>query len=205
MASDNSSQELEGALIEGEQDAAALALEVKALRALLEQLQADLGPAVQSSLRERSTELQRAGADIAERQDRIERLQADLAAAETRAAGLEDEAARWRDAARRGLDEISERARQAQATYELQTAELGQALTAAKARLEVVRGETERSQRQVRSLRAKVVRRERRHMQMTRSLSWRITAPLRWMTRPLGRLLLAGARLRRRLMKRPGR
>ena len=62
MASDNSSQ----TLTEGDQDAAALALEVKALRALLEELQAELRPAVQSSLRERSSELQRAGADLAE-------------------------------------------------------------------------------------------------------------------------------------------
>ena len=51
MASDNSA--------EGDKDAAALAGEVKALRGLLETLQSQLNPAVQSSLRERSDELQR--------------------------------------------------------------------------------------------------------------------------------------------------
>lgn len=211
MASDNSAQTLAN-----EEDAAALALEVKALRALLEELQAELRPAVQSSLRERSSELQRAGADLAERQAEIERLQAALAAAETRAAALEDEAARWREAARRGLDEIAERALKAQARYELEAGELNQALTAAKAQLEAARAEAraiaqardeareeaERRQRRIRSLKAKVVRREQRRMQMTRSLSWRITAPLRWIPAALGRLLLGGARLRRRMLKR---
>jgi chromosome segregation ATPase len=211
MASDNSAQTLAN-----EEDAAALALEVKALRALLEELQAELRPAVQSSLRERSSELQRAGADLAERQAEIERLQAALAAAETRAAALEDEAARWREAARRGLDEIAERALKAQARFELETGELNQALTAAKAQLEAARAEArtiaqardeareeaERRQRRIRSLKAKVVRREQRRMQMTRSLSWRITAPLRWIPAALGRLLLGGARLRRRMLKR---
>jgi chromosome segregation ATPase len=201
MASDNSSVQL----AHGEEDAAALALEVKALRALLEELQADLSPAVQSSLRERSTELQRAGADLAERQETIERLQADLADAEARAAAFQEEADRWREAARRGLDEIGERARQAQARFDLQTAELNQALTAAKVRLEAAREEAERRQRRARSLKARVVSREKRRMQMTRSLSWRITAPLRWAIAATERRLLAGARLRRRLFKRPAR
>ena len=212
MASDNSSQ----TLTEGDQDAAALALEVKALRALLEELQAELRPAVQSSLRERSSELQRAGADLAERQAEIDRLQSALAAAEARAVEFEEECGRWREAARRGLDEIAERALKARALYEQQTGELNQALTTAKVQLEAARAEAraiarardearedaERRQRRVRALKAKVVRREQRRMQMTRSLSWRITAPLRWVPAAIARFLLGGARLRRRMLKR---
>ncbi|HEY5412112.1 MAG TPA: hypothetical protein VIJ94_15425, partial [Caulobacteraceae bacterium] len=60
----------------------------------------------------------------------------------------------------------------------------------------------ERRQRRVRALRAKVLGRERRRMQMTRSLSWRITAPLRWLPAALHRLMRRAARLRRKLFKR---
>jgi chromosome segregation ATPase len=201
---------------EGEEEAAALAGEVKALRGLLEDLQAELRPAVQSSLRERSTELQRLGGELAERQAEALRLRQALDAAEARSAGLERDVDRWRDAARRGLDEIAERARAAAARFEAETATLNQALTAAKAELKASRAEAtaaaealhsasalaERRQRRVRALRAKVLGRERRRMQMTRSLSWRITAPLRWLPAALHRLMRRGARLRRKLFRR---
>ena len=199
-----------------EQDAAALAQEVKALRALIEDLQGGLGPGVQSSLRERSSELQRLGGELDERRAEAERLQAELDAAEARAADQEREAGRWRDAARRGLDEIAERARAAAARFEAETQELNRALTAIRAELATSQAEAsaailardassalaERRQRRVRSLRAKVLERERRRMRITRSLSWKITAPLRWIPRALQRLLKRGARLRRRMLGR---
>ncbi|HEX4097875.1 MAG TPA: hypothetical protein VHX64_14200, partial [Caulobacteraceae bacterium] len=128
MASEKSEQS-------ADQDPAALALEVKALRALIEELQAGLGPSVQSSLRERSMELQRLGGELDERRARAERLQQALDAAEAKAAELEREAGRWRDAARRGLDEIAERARAAAARFEAETAELDRALNAIRAEL----------------------------------------------------------------------
>ena len=209
MASENSEQGEEN-------DAAALAGEVKALRALLEELQAELRPAVQSSLRERSSELQRQGAELDERRGEAERLGQALEAAEARAAELEREAARWREAARRGLDEIADRARAAAGRFEHQTAELNRALDAIRSELAASRTEAaaaavardaacalaERRQRRVRALRAKVLERERRRMRMTRSLSWRITWPLRWIPDALQRLLKGGARLRRRMLKR---
>lgn len=216
MASDNSSE----TPAEGDGDAATLALEVKALRALLEELQVELKPAVQSSLRERSSELQRAGADLAEQQAAIDRLTAALAAAEARSARLEEEAARWREAAHRGLDEIAERAREAAARFAQETAELNQALTAAKARLDAAQAEALKLKQardaareeavvredRIRVLETKVLGREQRLQEMTRSLSWRITTPLRWITRPLAAslqpLLLELARRRRRMMKR---
>lgn len=208
MASDNSEA--------GDQDAAALAGEVKALRGLLETLQSQLNPAVQSSLRERSDELQRLGGELAERTAEVDRLQAALDAESGRSAALEREAERWRDAARRGLDEIAERVRAAQVRFERETGELGHALTAARAELEAKTVEAvaavrardeasalaERRQRRVRALRAKVIGREQRRMRMTRSLSWRITAPLRWIPAALHRMLRRGARLRRKLMGR---
>ena len=201
---------------EGEKDAAALAAEVKALRGFLETLQAQLTPAMQASLRERSDELQRLGGELAERTAAVERLQADLDAERDRAADLEREAGRWRDAARRGLDELTERVRIAQARFEAQTSELNTALTVARAEAAARKAEAEtairardetaalaeRRQRRVRSLRAKVIGREQARMRMTRSLSWRITTPLRWIPAALNRMLRRGARLRRKLMKR---
>ena len=212
MASENSADPPGG----GDEEAAALAGEVKALRGLLEELQAELRPAVQSSLRERSTELQRLGGELDERRSEAERLGQALEAAEARAAELEREAARWKDAARRGLDEISERARAAAARFEAQTSELNQALTAIKTELTASQAQAaaaaeardaasalaDRRQRRVRSLRAKVLERERRRMRMTGSVSWRITAPLRWIPAALSRFLKRGARLRRRMLKR---
>ena len=208
MAAENSAEET--------QDAAALAGEVKALRGLLETLQAQLSPAVQSSLRERSDELQRLGGELAERSAEVERLQAALDAASGRSSELEREVERWRDAARRGLDEIAERVRAAQARFEQETAELGRALTAARAELAAKTAEAdaavrasdeaaalaERRNRRIRALRAKVVGRERKRMRMARSLSWRITAPLRLVPAALHRMLRRGARLRRKLMGR---
>jgi chromosome segregation ATPase len=197
-------------------DADALAGEVKALRALLEELQAELRPAVQSSLRERSSQLQQLGGELDERRAKAERLAAALDAAEARAAELEREAGRWKDAARRGLDEIAERARAAAARFEQQTQALNQALTAIKAELASSQAQAaaavqardaaaalaERGQRRARALKAKVLERERRRMRMARSLSWRITAPLRWIPAALNRLMKRGARLRRRMLKR---
>ena len=205
MASENSADPPGGKA----QEAAALAGEVKALRGLLEELQAELRPAVQSSLRERSSELQKLGGELDERRAEAERLAQALDVAEARAAELEREAARWKDAARRGLDEISERARAAAARFEAQTVELNQALTAIKAQAtaaaearDAASALADRRQRRVRSLRAKVLERERRRMRMTRSVSWRITAPLRWVCAAWERLMKRGARLRRRMLKR---
>ena len=194
---------------EGEVRAAALAQEVRELKALLAELQAELRPAIQSSLRERSAELQRLGGELAERQDELETALA-------RTGELEREVERWRGAATRGLDEIAERARDAAQRFERQEAELNQALAAVRAQLETSLGQAdaaltardgalkdlERSRRRIGSLRAKVMRREARRVQMTRSLSWRITAPLRWMALAMQRLLLSGARLRRRMLRR---
>lgn len=208
MASDNSAEE--------NQDAAALAGEVKALRGLLETLQSQLNPAVQSSLRERSDELQRLGGELAGQIAEVDRLQAALNTENDRSAALEREAERWRDAARRGLDEIAERVRVAQARFEHETAELGRALTTARAELEAKTAEAgaavrarddatalaERRHRRVLALRAKVLGRERSRMRMTRSLSWRITAPLRWIPAALHRMLRRGARLRRKVLRR---
>ena len=208
MASDNSA--------EGNQDAAALAGEVKALRGLLETLQSQLNPAVQSSLRERSDELQRLGGELAEQKAEVDRLQAALEAESGRSADLEREAERWRDAARRGLDEIADRVRAAQARFEQETAELGRALTAARTELTAKTAEAEaavrsrdeaavlaeRRQRRVRALRAKVIGREQRRMRMTRSLSWRITAPLRWIHAAWRRTMRRAARLRRKVLGR---
>ncbi len=171
---------------------------------------------MQSSLRERSSELQRLGGELDERQVEAQRLAAALEAAEARAVELEGEAARWKDAARRGLDEIAERARAAAARFEQQTRELNQALTAIKAELTASQAQAAaaadardaasalaaRGQRRARSLKAKVLERERRRMRMTRSLSWRITAPLRWLPAALSRLMKRAARLRRRMLKR---
>ena len=208
MASDNSA--------EGNQDAAALAGEVKALRGLLETLQSQLNPAVRSSLRERSDELQRLGGELAEQKAEVDRLQAALEAESGRSADLEREAERWRDAARRGLDEIADRVRAAQARFEQETAELGRALTASRTELAAKAAEAEaavqardeattlaeRRQRRVRALRAKVIGREQTRMRMARSLSWRITAPLRWIHAAWRRTMRRAARLRRKVLGR---
>jgi chromosome segregation ATPase len=196
-----------------DRDAGALALEVKALRALIEDLQAGLGPGVQSSLRERSSELQRLGGELDERRTEAERLQQALDAAEARAADLGREAERWRDAARRGLDEIAERARAAAARFEAETAELGRALNAIRAELassqaeaaaaaearDAAAAQAKRRQQRLRALEAEALEREQRRLQMTRSLSWKITAPLRWIHAALQQLMKRGARLRRRM------
>ena len=200
----------------GEDRAAALAEEVRMLRALLLDLQDELKPAVQSSLRERSQELQRLGGELSERDDELRRLKAQLEAAQNRSAELEEEAARWRDAARRGVDELAEKARAQAERFEQQAAELTQALAAVRAQLEASRAQTrgvtqardaalqevERRKARIRALKARVVRREVRRIEMLRSPSWRITAPMRWLPRFVQRTLLETARLRRRLLRR---
>lgn len=217
--------------------AAALADEVRALRALLEEVQAELKPAVQSSLRERSTELQRQGAELDAHREQAGRLALALEAVEARAAELEREAARWREAAHRGLDEIAGRARAQAALFDEQTQELNQALTAIRTALSASEAQASaaaeahaaamrqaqaaaadtlraaqahhaaearsaaealgKSRKQVRSLEAEAAERERQRVQMVRSVSWRITAPIRWVERLIKRL----AHLRRRLTK----
>lgn len=190
-------------------NASALAEEVRQLKALLVELQAELTPAMQSSLRERSSELQRLGGELAERQDKLDKAQA-------RAADLERDVERWRGTATRGVDEIAERARATAERFEQQSAELNQTLAVVRAKLEASRVQTdaasqardgalkdlERSRRRLGSLKAKLLRREARRVQMTRSFSWRITAPLRWLAQGMKRLLLGGARLRRRMFRR---
>jgi chromosome segregation ATPase len=196
--------------------AAALAEEVRELRALLAELQSELRPAVQSSLRERSTELQRLGGEMAEQAAEADRLRRELGEAHSRAQELEREAERWRGAATRGVEEIAERARAAAERFEQRTGELDQALAAARARLEAVLARAEaaieareealkdlgRARRRSGSLRARVLRAEARRVDMQRTLSWRITAPLRWIPMAIRRLLLGAARLRRRVLKR---
>jgi O-antigen chain-terminating methyltransferase len=193
----------------GEEAAAALAGEVRALRALLEEVQAELKPAVQSSLRERSSELQRQGAELDEHRAQAERLGRALGAVEARAAELEREAARWKDAATRGLDEITGKVRAQAALFEDQTRELNHALTAARSELIATQADASSaaealgaSRRQVQSLEADAAQRERLRLEMMRSPSWRITAPLRWLSAALLRLQKRGAHLRRRLLKR---
>jgi chromosome segregation ATPase len=200
----------------GEVHATALAEEVRQLKALLAELLAELGPGIQSSLRERSAELQRLGGELAEREATAERLQRELGEARAQAEDLEREVERWRGAATRGLDEIAERARQQAERFERQEAELNRALVQLRAELEAsrARAETaaaardgamkdlERRNRRVGALKAKVLRREANRIRMTQSLSWRMTAPLRWIPETMHRLLLGGARLRRRLMGR---
>jgi DNA repair exonuclease SbcCD ATPase subunit len=187
---------------EGEARSSALADEVRALKALLAELQSEISPAVMSSLRERSSELQR--------------LSGELDASLTHAAELQREVERWRGAALRGLDEISDRAHAAAERFEQREAELSQALSAVRDQLEASRAQAasasqardaamkdvERARRRSLSLKYKVLRREAVRLRMTRSLSWRITAPLRWIAQATHQLLLGLARLRRRLMKR---
>jgi chromosome segregation ATPase len=190
-------------------DGEALAEEVRRLRALLEDLQTELNPAVQSSLRERSSELQRMGGEL-------HQLQADLAEAQARSGELEREVERWRGAATRGVDEIAQRARDQAERFEAQTAEVGQALAALRAQLETSRGRAEaaaaardeaavaleRSRRRNAALKSRVLRGEARRRQMTRTWVWRMGAPFRWLPQATRRLLLGGARLRRRLLRR---
>jgi chromosome segregation ATPase len=200
----------------GEDRAAALAEEVRMLRRLLLDLQEELRPAVQSSLRERSDALQRLGGDLSEREDELRRLNRELEAARGRSEDLEAEVARWKDAARRGVDEVAEKARLQVERFERETAELVQALAGVRAQLETSREqarsltlardaalhEVERRKARIRALKAKVVQRERRRLDMMRSPSWRVTAPLRWPPKAWRRLLLEMARTRRRLFGR---
>ena len=189
--------------------AAAFADEVRQLRQLLIDMQSDLSPAMQSSLRERSDELQRLGGELALRDEEAARLRSQLGEAEARARDLEREVERWRDAALRGVEAVAEKARAAAERYERETAELIQNLAAARAQAQAValardaaQQEVERRKTRIRSLRAKVIQRERRRIEMMESPSWRVTAPLRWLQKAPHELLLRGARLRRRLLKR---
>ena len=194
----------------------ALAREVRQLKQLLMDLQADLRPALDSTLRERSQELQRLGGELSQRQDEAQVLRRELDAARARCAALELDVERWQGAARRGVDEVAEKARAAAERYERETAELIQAVAAARAQLEASRAQAaamtqardaalvdvERRKARIRALKAKVVRREVRRIELMRSPSWKITAPIRWFPRAVHRLLLGGARLRRRLLRR---
>lgn len=202
---------------EPEGRAAALAEEVRQLKALLVELQAELKPAIQSSLRERSSELQRLGGEMAEREAQARRLRGELDEALVRTRDLEREVERWRGAAQRGVEEVAEKAREAAQRFEARTDELNQALAAVRRQLQASRAQSEaavqaretavrdleRTRRRAGALKARVLRREARRVQMMTSLSWRITAPLRWLALATRRMLLGGARLRRRLFK-PG-
>ncbi len=195
--------------------AQALAEEVRELRRLLLGLQDELRPALQSQLRERSDELQRLGGELSVQQAEVERLSAELARSTARAEALEDETRRWKDAARRGLDEIAEKARAAAERFEARTAELAAELAAARAQLQASRAQADaialardaalhdlaRRNARVRALKAKVIRREVRRIELMNTLSWRLTAPIRWLPQAFRRALLEGARLRRRLLK----
>ena len=197
----------------GDDRPSALAQEVRDLRRLLVELQSELKPALQSSLRERSSELQRLGGELSERDDQVRVLRLDLEEALRRSADLEADVERWRDAARRGVDEVALRARETAERFERQTQELVEALDLTRAQLDASRAQTrsmiqardaalrevERRKARISSLKARIVRREARKV---RSLSWRITAPLRWWERASHRLLLRGARLRRRILGR---
>lgn len=194
----------------------ALAREVRQLKQLLMDLQADLKPALGASLQERSQELQRLGGELSQRQDEALVLRRELDAARARCAELELEVERWQGAARRGVDEIADKARAAAERHERETAELIQAVAAARAQLESSRAQAaaltqardaaltdvERRKARIRVLKAKVVRREVRRIELMRSPSWRITAPIRWFPKAVHSLLLGGARLRRRLLRR---
>ena len=200
-----------------EQDEGALAAEVRALRALLEELQSGLGPGVQSALRERSSALQQLGGELDAHRAEAERLAQALEAAEARAARLEREAGRWRDTARQGLQELSQKARAAAERFETQTAELNAAISAMKAELAASRSEAasaESARRTTAKARDKAIalaeererqriamaeEHERQRIAMEGSLSWRITAPLRWVLAGLDRLFKRAARLRRKL------
>jgi len=194
---------------EDEARAAALADEVRQLRQLLTDLQSDLSPAMHSSLRERSDELQRLSGELAMRDEEAARLRIQLREAEARARDLEREVERWREAALRGVEAVAEKARAAAERYEKETAELISSLSAARAQAQAVAlardtalQEVERRKSRIRALRAKVIQRERRRIELMESPSWRLTAPLRWLQAAPHQLLLRGARLRRRLLKR---
>ena len=79
-----------------EPKAQALSEEVRELKQLLAALQAELKPALQSSLRERSEELQRLGGELSERDDMVRSLKSELDAAGRRAVELEQDVERWR-------------------------------------------------------------------------------------------------------------
>jgi chromosome segregation ATPase len=188
--------------------------EIEALRLQIAELLAELKPGLQSQLRERSGELQRLGGELAEREELARRLKLDLEALQARSAELEDEVRRWKDVARRGVDEIAEKARLAAERFERETDELTRALAETRAQLEASRaqgrslaqardaalGEVKRRNARVRTLRARIIRREVRRIEMMNSLSWRLTAPIRWAPKALHRMLLGGARLRRKIL-----
>lgn len=194
----------------------ALAEEVRRLKALLLEVQAELRPAIQSSLRERSTELQRIGGELHEQQAEAERLKRALEEALERQAELEREATRWREAATRGLKEISERSRAAQARFDAQIVELNQTIDILRDQLGASRSEAqtataaldtalataERATRRAGSLKARVLRVEAWRIEVEGSAAWWIAAPVRRLERAWRRLMLSGARLRRRLIKR---
>ena len=200
----------------GEDRSAALADEVRQLRRLLLDLQDALSPAVHSSLRERSDSIQRLGGELAEREDELRRLRLELEQAVVRSGELEAEAARWREAAHRGVEEVAERAKAAVERFAQETAELTRALAAVREQLDASRAQTrgiaqardaavqeaERRKTRVRQLKARVIAREARRVQMTRSWSWRLTAPLRWLPLFVHRTLLETARMRRRMFGR---
>ncbi len=201
---------------EGGDRSAALADEVRQLRRLLLDLQGELKPAVQSSLRERSDSIQRLGGELAELQDEQRRLRLELEQALARSGELEEEAARWREAAHRGVEELAKKARAVAERFAQETAELTRALASVRDQLEASRTQTrsitlardaavqeaERRKTRIRQLKARVIGREARRVQMTRTVSWRITAPLRWLPRFMHRTLLETARLRRRMFGR---
>ncbi len=135
-------------------------------------------------------------------------------------AELEAEVARWRVAARRGLEELTAKSQAASARFEREIAELSQAFASSKARLEESRAElaavrdagkaeieaalrqVERRRRQVATLRTKVLNRERRRLELSGSLAWRIAGPLHRLELGVRSALVKAARLRRRMLRR---
>ena len=158
MAPENPAQD---APSPGEDRPSALAEEVRDLRRLLVALQSELKPALQSSLRERSTELQRLGGELSEKDEAVRALRLELDQALRRSAELELDVERWRDAARRGVDEIALKARETAERFERQAAELTEALAQARAQLDSSRAQT-RAMTQARDSALRDVERRRR-------------------------------------------